>query len=231
MSKLRKVVINTYSKIGRLKEGPARSRSLDVEYSTGARKFFIRQPEEMKDFKPEDVDDYINYLAVRGVASGTPAFTGGTEDEVLKKAKKFFELFDGASRSERKVILYDLRCVGKAKLGNQPYFQAEQPMVEISVDYKSAIEESIGESREYYTETTRDWFGEEKVIREDQSDLVKHDDWKVIEYTLRREEFFKFLRSELDKIAAKIVDFMADEEVFLAQVDSGSVRLLNPGER
>lgn len=227
MSKLRKVTI--VSSLG----GAYINKSYDaqLEYDTKDKRFFIRIPDDQLEFEAEDPEDQkmVSQTYIRGKAY-VPAFVGETEDEVLKTAEKYYQIFLPAIRAERKVILYRITYRTKNIKGNKSdHYQQSTARVSsvLEIDFLVADETRIGSRLTYirrYEE--KDPF---KDVMENHTDDVTSlihgygSTYKIMEWTEGREEFFQNVMDGMEAMIERIEQVVGEgKDSLIARIDSGT---------
>lgn len=205
-----------------------------MEYSPSGKVFFIRLPDDQKDFKADfEIENrLLNDAPLRGYTT-IKAFTGNLEAEVEKKAQEYFNLFLKALRSERKVILYSIRYGSERKGGNIRRY-GEDTNSELNVDFLVAQEVQLGLDVKYLVkkmETDPFRPGKKRETTRDRASLVEpnYGTYKIMEWTEEREGFFQNMMDTMDKMIEQIKAVVEEPETFITMIDQGK-NLLTAGE-
>lgn len=233
MAKLRKLTIEVH-----LEDTRERYHyETQMEYSPRDELFFIRMPEDQKQFEPEDKETrkMVSSMKIRGhIYDGVKAFSATTEIVVIEKAMQYFRAFLTAVRAHRKVILYKFLYRTKDISEDRGRIGSRMDRMQI-LEFGFVVgEENIVGSKKTYL---RRWMDEspfedqEREMTEDLTGLTDKfsDNWDIMDWTPEREQFFENLKAGMHQMIEQVDGFVSDNESFAALIDQGK-NLLSTGK-
>jgi len=201
---------------------------LDISYFKKEKKFAIKMPENMartlRGWSPADADKYKMIDVF-----------GPTEDETVSAFEKEIKAYEAAVTKSDKVILYavagssaepgaertDLEKIARelANWGRTPEWIGL--LVKHRIAYRTLVEERVSYRDEDGGEVPYSW--------RPGKDSLAH----AIEWTPEREQFFVSLKSQLERMVARAVEFLdkkPDEMTLFIDSRQGGTLLTGPGK-
>lgn len=236
MGKIRKVNIKPIFKEGEGKGVPNDAVwETNLMYSTKSKLFYIAIPDEWKDFMPTDrnVGELVSKIGIRSQYTLSPAFSGTVEEDVIRKASRYFAAFLLEKPEIIKTILYKFGTT----IGNNDSHEHDRHD-KVEFDFIVAERQVFGSKITYTHEYERhDRFsGENKTYREDVSNFIdggsnrggwyNQGGYKWMEWTQEREDYFTDLRAGLRVIIKSMEEVASNNEGFKHLIDSGATNLL-----
>lgn len=209
-----------------------------IEYSTYAKRFYIRIPEKISTFKCRDESDQNRLVKrVHLRSDGFWAYADVTEEGTVAMAREHLSLFAAEKPDTRKVILYQFRYatgdIRRSQESSAGGHLASGSAVELATDYIVCYETTHGSHKSYERRTEVDG----QIKRNCITGLTysgylsnRAPDYFVMGWTEKREDYFKRLSQEMAALIERINEFVRDEVTFTALVDSGGQNLLTEGK-